>query len=266
MRVSRFLVPTINKPEQNQRFGPYGAHGTHMGPMAFQCGPMGSPWGQMGTWGPTVAPWGSIGSPWAWGPPGIPMEPHGPTMAPMGPGPMGPLGPRGYIGKLPINRLNGGVLVIIWQTSIIHCQFFDKVPGVLGAPGAPVAPVAPGAPGAPGAGTVNEIMCGGGEFGPWGRARPLTQPSPSPPPEQSQRHGRWSRAPTPPISRLAACTPHLSFLGTNACAQPNSPGWRGAFLLHQVASQPGEVHFGSPGCDVQLHQIASQSGEGARGA
>ena len=28
-------------------------------------------------------------------------------------GPMGPLGPRGYIGKLPINRPNGGVLVYI---------------------------------------------------------------------------------------------------------------------------------------------------------
>ena len=28
-------------------------------------------------------------------------------------GPMGPLGPRGYIGKLPINRPNGGVLVYV---------------------------------------------------------------------------------------------------------------------------------------------------------
>ena len=40
------------------------------------------------------------------GPPGPSM---GPPRGPMGPGPMGP---RGYIGKLPINRLNGGDMLI----------------------------------------------------------------------------------------------------------------------------------------------------------
>ena len=49
------------------------------------------------------------GGPWG------PYGGHGAPWRPMGPmgsmGPMRPLGPKGYICKLPINRLNGGVML-----------------------------------------------------------------------------------------------------------------------------------------------------------
>ena len=58
---------------------------------------------------------------WVLGGPQDPQEPHGEPMRPMGSlwVPQGaqwaiaPWGPRGYTGKLPINCLNGGVLVCL---------------------------------------------------------------------------------------------------------------------------------------------------------
>ena len=90
------------KSEENEGFG-------SLGPM----GPLGAPMG---------VPWELRGSPEGpMGPQRDPLGPHGSPMgaqggahrAPWAPawGPMGPLGPRGYIGKLPINHPNGGVLV-----------------------------------------------------------------------------------------------------------------------------------------------------------
>ena len=100
------LRSTLKKPKENQGFwlqplknlrkikvfgymgplGPYGApmwpHGVPMGPHGLSPG---LPWAPMGPYGPH-GPW-----------------PHGAQG--------GPMGPRGYIGKLPINRLNGGMLV-----------------------------------------------------------------------------------------------------------------------------------------------------------
>ena len=55
-------------------------------------------------WGPNVAPWAPLGHP---------REPMGPPGAPWGPMGAGPMGPRGFIGKLAINCLNGGMLVIL---------------------------------------------------------------------------------------------------------------------------------------------------------
>jgi|AACY02.9.fsa_nt_gi hypothetical protein len=55
--------------------------------------------------------WGSGAHGPPWGPHGSPMGAQGGPIGPHGPQPGAPWGPWGYIGKLPINRPNGGVLV-----------------------------------------------------------------------------------------------------------------------------------------------------------
>ena len=59
-----------------------------------------------GPWGAPGCPWGPVGLHGVpMGPHGVPMGPHGAPMA------WGLMGPKGYICKLPINRLNGGVML-----------------------------------------------------------------------------------------------------------------------------------------------------------
>ncbi len=64
------------------------------------------------------------------------VGPLGPPGGPMGPGPMGPMGPRGYIGKLPINRLNGGVMLVPWRGSIRWPSLQHERPPFVGSPSA----------------------------------------------------------------------------------------------------------------------------------
>ena len=91
------LRKTIEKPKENQGFW--------LQPLKnLRKINVFGPWGPMG---PPGAPWGHNVAPW--GLPGLPDGPHGAQWALA---PWGPRAPRGYIDKLPINRPNGGVLVI----------------------------------------------------------------------------------------------------------------------------------------------------------